>query len=563
MGHSISIWILRTFNMYANKKYISEPLNTACSFSPQRQRAHERMNALGSICSERTPLVDGSAPRTRPGRADVHRRVESTRVDLRRIGALGLVVFCFATTIGLVHVVTLTTQVLNIVQQDRTHASTTSSLFPVAENTHVRAAPAVSSAPDSDLNPSLTANVLVVYTSETPHLTKLASSVADGAASVHGIDPSQVRLRTVANATFADDVQWADAILLGSHVVNANVDPQMLAFISSWDFRVDMSNKVGAAFVTSGGLSAGEELTMVNLLHSMLIFRMVVVGGERWTSAFGASAIVGESPFQPLGNAGVQDFPQVCYPTDPADIHTMFKAKAFGLGERATTVFGRAVERPERDGRARNATRERGLPPTEKVRDTVVANETGDATNEPRVLAVAAVDLDERLDRPSRAKWIWITIALIGVIVSLAWPLIEDKLIVKGAGCPWPFSMFHTPSPKAASTGATAIPADSDLPPYTLEQLRAHDGSDPDKPILLAIGGKVLDVTKGKKFYGPGATYHQFAGRACTRALTLSSLDLEDINDDTSDFDDSQKQELEETKAFYYEKYPIVGVLKD
>jgi hypothetical protein len=53
-----------------------------------------------------------------------------------------------------------------------------------------------------------------------------------------------------------------------------------------------------------------------------------------------------------------------------------------------------------------------------------------------------------------------------------------------------------------------------------------HDGSNPELPILLSISGKVLDVTKGKKFYAPGKTYNQFAGRACTRALALGSLDL-------------------------------------
>ena len=34
----------------------------------------------------------------------------------------------------------------------------------------------------------------------------------------------------------------------------------------------------------------------------------------------------------------------------------------------------------------------------------------------------------------------------------------------------------------------------------------------------VAIGGKVVDVTTGEKFYGVGKTYNQFAGRACTRA---------------------------------------------
>ncbi|OWZ15601.1 Flavodoxin [Phytophthora megakarya] len=114
----------------------------------------------------------------------------------------------------------------------------------------------------------------------------------------------------------------------------------MTKFLSDWLFTEDLSQKVGAVFVTSGGLSAGEELTMVNLLHSLMIFRMIIVGGERWTSAFGASAIVGEGPFEHVGENSPeqQDFPPVCFPTDPDSIHDIFKDKAIGLGERVATI---------------------------------------------------------------------------------------------------------------------------------------------------------------------------------------------------------------------------------
>ena len=38
---------------------------------------------------------------------------------------------------------------------------------------------------------------------------------------------------------------------------------------------------------------------------------------------------------------------------------------------------------------------------------------------------------------------------------------------------------------------------------FSLEQLRQYDGSRNPR-ILLAVNGKVFDVTKGSKFYGPG-----------------------------------------------------------
>lgn len=37
----------------------------------------------------------------------------------------------------------------------------------------------------------------------------------------------------------------------------------------------------------------------------------------------------------------------------------------------------------------------------------------------------------------------------------------------------------------------------------TLEQLSQHDGSDPSKPLYLAIQGVVFNVSRGRQFYGP------------------------------------------------------------
>ncbi|OCB87465.1 cytochrome b5 [Sanghuangporus baumii] len=40
------------------------------------------------------------------------------------------------------------------------------------------------------------------------------------------------------------------------------------------------------------------------------------------------------------------------------------------------------------------------------------------------------------------------------------------------------------------------------------EGLSKYDGSDPSKPIYLAIDGLVYDVTEGRRMYGPGGSYH-------------------------------------------------------
>ncbi|NIT71791.1 flavodoxin family protein [candidate division KSB1 bacterium] len=137
-------------------------------------------------------------------------------------------------------------------------------------------------------------NVLVVYYSKQGHTKTMAETVADGARSVENV---QVKLLSVADADSAD-VLAADAIILGSPVYNANVAPPVLEFLKTWPFEgAPLRNKIGAAFVTAGGMSAGEELTQMNILHAMLIFGMIVVGGPDWTQAFGASGMTVEPPF--------------------------------------------------------------------------------------------------------------------------------------------------------------------------------------------------------------------------------------------------------------------------
>ena len=39
---------------------------------------------------------------------------------------------------------------------------------------------------------------------------------------------------------------------------------------------------------------------------------------------------------------------------------------------------------------------------------------------------------------------------------------------------------------------------------FTLEQLREYDGRGKEGRILMGVNGKVFDVTRGKRFYGPG-----------------------------------------------------------
>ena len=160
-------------------------------------------------------------------------------------------------------------------------------------------------------------NILVTYYSKTAHTQSLAQEVAKGASSIPGV---QVVLKRI-DQTTTKDLLDADAIILGSPVYNANLAPEVVQFMSTWPFEGNpLKDKIGAAFVTAGGISAGEELAQVNILQSMLVFGMVLVGGDDWTSAFGASAITNESIFK------------------TGQLDKIFLQKGFNLGKRVATM---------------------------------------------------------------------------------------------------------------------------------------------------------------------------------------------------------------------------------
>ena len=160
-------------------------------------------------------------------------------------------------------------------------------------------------------------NILITYYSKTAHTQSLAEEVAKGASSIPGV---QVVLKKI-DQTTTKDLLNADAIIVGSPVYNANIAPEVVQFMSTWPFEGNpLKDKIGAAFVTAGGISAGEELAQVNILQSMLVFGMILVGGNDWTSAFGASAITNEGVFK------------------TAQLDKLFLQKGFSLGKRVATI---------------------------------------------------------------------------------------------------------------------------------------------------------------------------------------------------------------------------------
>lgn len=133
--------------------------------------------------------------------------------------------------------------------------------------------------------------VLVTWYSRTGHTTHMAEAVAIGASAIDGVEVRQVRIADLTENMLRE----ADAVVVGSPVHSTNIAAPVMAMFEMWPFDA-MRDKVGAAFVTSGGMSAGEELAQVNLLHTMLQYGMIVTGGPDWRTSFGAAAIQ-EDPF--------------------------------------------------------------------------------------------------------------------------------------------------------------------------------------------------------------------------------------------------------------------------
>lgn len=97
---------------------------------------------------------------------------------------------------------------------------------------------------------------------------------------------------------------------------------------------------------------------------------------------------------------------------------------------------------------------------------------------------------------------------------------------------------------------------------FTLEELKAYDGTGLDGRILVAVNGKVFDVTRGKRFYGPGGPYAAFGGRDASRGLaTFSVTGGSETYDDLSDLNSMEMDSVREWEMQFTDRYDYIGKL--
>ncbi|KAK7315024.1 hypothetical protein VNO77_33556 [Canavalia gladiata] len=96
----------------------------------------------------------------------------------------------------------------------------------------------------------------------------------------------------------------------------------------------------------------------------------------------------------------------------------------------------------------------------------------------------------------------------------------------------------------------------------TEEELKAYDGSDPEKPLLMAIKGQIYDVSQSRMFYGPGGPYALFAGKDASRALAKMSFEDKDLTGDISGLSPFELESLQDWEYKFMGKYVKVGTIK-
>ena len=107
----------------------------------------------------------------------------------------------------------------------------------------------------------------------------------------------------------------------------------------------------------------------------------------------------------------------------------------------------------------------------------------------------------------------------------------------------WKYLLVIFPQPSCSLTQTRPLN-------LTESELARYDGSDPTKPIYLAIecvaiwvtlrfSGDVYDVSANRRLYGPGGGYGFFAGKDAARAFVTGCF-KEDLTHDVRGLDPSQ-----------------------
>jgi membrane-associated progesterone receptor component len=97
---------------------------------------------------------------------------------------------------------------------------------------------------------------------------------------------------------------------------------------------------------------------------------------------------------------------------------------------------------------------------------------------------------------------------------------------------------------------------------YTAASLAAatSSSSSATPPLLMALCGKVYDVSSAPEHYGRGGPYNSFVGRDASRALAIMKIHCEDTHID--DLTSEQQKTLLQWDKKISAKYPCIGMFQ-
>ena len=117
--------------------------------------------------------------------------------------------------------------------------------------------------------------VLVMYYSKSGHTESLAREIAKGVEEVEGVT---CVVKPVSEVT-QEDFLASDGIIAGSPVYFGTMAAPLKELLEKFIvIRRQTSDKIGAAFATSGDLSGGKETTIFSILQALMIYGMIIVG---------------------------------------------------------------------------------------------------------------------------------------------------------------------------------------------------------------------------------------------------------------------------------------------
>ena len=149
-------------------------------------------------------------------------------------------------------------------------------------------------------------NILIVYATDWGSTKKMAEAAAAGVATVEG---AQATVKTAEEAK-AEDVEAADALILGSPVHMGSMDWRVKKFIDQVCSQLWMTDKivgkVGAVFVSGGGFGnagGGCELTMLAMMNNLAELGLLLVPLPKNTPGYPAGGL----QWGPYGRSMTED----------------------------------------------------------------------------------------------------------------------------------------------------------------------------------------------------------------------------------------------------------------